>query len=82
MKQVSIAVPEEEIDWARSRVEAGEFPSIDAYFSELAHRDRASAEEVAWLQTEIDKGLASGVDPRQSFQVFNEVRAKYLNSDG
>jgi Arc/MetJ-type ribon-helix-helix transcriptional regulator len=82
VKQVSIAISEDEIEWARSRVAAGEFPSIDAYFSELAQRDRASAEEIVWLQAEIDKGLRSGIDPRAPHQVFNDVRTKYLNPNG
>ena len=82
MKQVSIAIPDDEIDWAQSRVAAGEFASIDAYFSALAQRDRASAEEVSWLQAEIDKGLASGIDARSAGQIFADVRSKYFGHDG
>jgi hypothetical protein len=82
MKQVSIAIPDDEIDWAQSRVAAGEFASIDAYFSDLAQRDRASAEEMGWLQAEIDKGIASGLDARTPKQIFADVRTKYFMRDG
>jgi len=82
MKQVSIAIPEDDIGWAKSRVAAGEFASVNAYFSQLARRDRAEAEEAAWLQGEIDKGLASGVDSRTPKQVFSDIRAKYLSKNG
>jgi Arc/MetJ-type ribon-helix-helix transcriptional regulator len=82
MEQLSIALPEDDIGWAQSRVSAGEFASVDAYFSELAQRDRAEAHEFDLLQDEIDKGLVSGVDPRGAAQIFREVRAKYLGENG
>ena len=78
----AIAIPEDDLRWAKSRVAAGEIDSVEAYFSQLAKRDRAEAEESAWLQGEIDKGLALGVDPRSSRQIFAEVRAKYLGVGG
>ena len=78
MSKLSLAIPDDDLGWAESRVKAGEFESIDAYFSELARRDRAEAAEAEWLQAAIDKGLASGTDPRASVDIFREVRAKYL----
>lgn len=82
MTKLNIAIPEDEIGWVQSRVAAGEYASIDAYFSQLAKRDRAEAEETAWLQGEIDKGLASGIDPRKPAQIFSYIRAKYLGENG
>ena len=78
----AIAIPEDDLRWAKSRVAAGEIDSVEAYFSQLAKRDRAEAEEAEWLQGEIDKGLASGVDPRSSQHIFADVRAKYLGLVG
>jgi antitoxin ParD1/3/4 len=82
MTKLNIAIPEDEIGWAQSRVAAGEYASIDAYFSQLTKRDRAETEETAWLQGEIDKGLASGIDPREPAQIFSDIRAKYLGENG
>lgn len=82
MKQVKIAIPDDDIGWAQSRVAAGEFANLDSYFSELARRDRAEAEEATWLQGEIDRGLASGRDARASQQIFHDVRAKYFGPNG
>ena len=78
MPAANIAIPEDDLRWARSRVAAGEIDSVEAYFSQLARRDRAEAEEAEWLQGEIGKGLASGVDPRSSRQIFSDVRARFL----
>ena len=74
----AIAIPEDDLRWAKSRVAAGEIDSVEAYFSQLAKRDRAEAEEAAWLQGEIYKGVAAGVDPRSSRKIFADVRAKFL----
>ena len=54
MTKLNVAISEEDIGWAKSRVAAGE----------------------------IDKGLASGVDPRSSRQIFADMRAKYLGENG
>ena len=80
MEQVNIS--QADIDWAASRVAAGEYPSVEAYFSALTQRDRAEAEETEWLQREIDKGLASGMDPRAPAEIFGDIRAHHLRDPG
>jgi antitoxin ParD1/3/4 len=82
MSNLNLAISDDEIGWAQSRVAAGEFASIDAYFSQLAQRDRAEAEEAAWLQEALEKGIASGVDERSSAQIFSDIRTKYLDQNG
>ena len=82
MPKLNLAISDDEIGWAQSRVAAGEFASIDAHFSQLAWRDRTEAEEAAWLQDAIDKGLASGVDGRTSAQIFSDIKTKYLGQNG
>ena len=78
----SVVLPDSDLDWARSRVEAGEASSVEAFFSDLARRHREEAEESAWLQREIDKGLASGVDPRPAEQIFRDVFRSRFGVDG
>lgn len=82
MSKLNLAISEDALGWAKSRVDAGEFSSIDAYFAELARRDQTEAEEAEWLQAAIDKGVASGRDPRASTDIFREIRAKYLGLNG
>lgn len=82
MSKLNLAISDDEIGWAQSRVASGAFDSIDAYFSQLARRDRAEAEEAEWLQDAIDKGLASGIDERTSARIFSDIRTKYLGQNG
>jgi Arc/MetJ-type ribon-helix-helix transcriptional regulator len=82
MIHVALSIPEAELGWARSRVEAGEVASLDALVADLLRQKREEAEDAAYVQAAIDEGLASGVDPRPAEQIFAEVRAKYFGRDG
>lgn len=81
MIHAPLHLPEEATRWAQSRVDAGEAPSVEAYFAELARRDREQAEEAAELQAAIDKGVASGVDPRSADEIFREIFQKHFGVD-
>jgi antitoxin ParD1/3/4 len=78
MTNLALQLPEAELGWARSRVAAGQAPSIDAYFADLARRDREQAEDLAYVQAALDEGDASGIDPRSIDEIFDEIEAKYL----
>ncbi|WP_375427161.1 type II toxin-antitoxin system ParD family antitoxin [uncultured Sphingomonas sp.] len=81
MIHVALSIPEAELGWARSQVEAGKAPSVDAYFADLARRDQEEAEEITRIQALLDEGDASGVDPRPGEQIMAEVRAKYFGAN-
>jgi antitoxin ParD1/3/4 len=78
MAQMNISVPNGLKQWAEQRVADGSYASTSDYVRDLMRRDREAAAELAWLQTEIDHGMASGVDQRPVAQVFADIRAKYL----
>jgi antitoxin ParD1/3/4 len=75
MTKLGIAIADDEIGWAQTRIATGEFANIDAYINQLIRRDRAENEETAWLQAEIDKGRASGLINRDASEVLREVMA-------
>jgi Arc/MetJ-type ribon-helix-helix transcriptional regulator len=77
MDRLSIDLPSEELAWAQSRVAAGEKESLDAYFRDLAARDRADAGAEQFIDEALAEGEASGIEPREHKQIFNELRAKY-----
>ena len=82
MIHVALSIPEAELGWARSRVEAGEAASLDALVADLLRQKREEAEETAYLQAAIDKGLASGVDPRSSDEIFRDLFRTHFGVDG
>lgn len=75
MAKFGIAIADDDIDWAKSRIASGDYIDLDAYISQLIHRDRTEIEEAAWLQIEIDKGRASGLIDRDASEVLREVMA-------
>lgn len=75
MTKLGIAIADDEIGWAQTRIATGEFANIDAYINQLIRRDRAENEETEWLQAEIDKGRASGLINRDASEVLREVMA-------
>jgi antitoxin ParD1/3/4 len=78
MAQMNISVPDGLKQWAEQRVADGSYASTSDYVRDLMRRDREAAAELAWLQQELDHGLASGVDPRPVEQIVADIRAKYL----
>ena len=78
MIHVALSIPEAELGWARAQVEAGEAASLDALVADLLRRKREEAEEAAWLNAELAKGEASGVDPRSVDEIFDEIEAEFF----
>jgi antitoxin ParD1/3/4 len=82
MVQMNISVPDSLKGWAEQRVRDGRYGSTSDYLTDLMQRDHDAAAELAWLQSEIDRGRASGVDPRAPSQVISDVIAEYHPRNG
>ena len=81
MVSIAVVLPEDTARWAQSLVDRGEAPSVAALLAELARRERDQDEEAAWLNAEIAKGTASGVDPRSADEIFRDVFRKHFGVD-
>ncbi|MFM9977771.1 MAG: type II toxin-antitoxin system ParD family antitoxin [Sphingomonadaceae bacterium] len=73
MAQMNISLPEGLKAWTESRVAEGDYSSTSDYIRDLVRRDREAARELAWLQTEIDGGLASGVHPGTPLEIVEGI---------
>ena len=63
-------------DWIARRVASGAWPDAEAYLNDLVARDRADAEKLATLKTEIAKGLASPTSPHSLDEIFAIAMAR------
>lgn len=76
MAQMNVSVPEGLKAWAEARVAEGRYSSTSDYIRDLMRRDQEYAAKLAVLQAEIDKGFASGVDPRPVDEIFEDIRQR------
>lgn len=76
MPQLNVSLPEGLKKWAEARVAEGRYSSASDYIRDLLRQDQDRAAELRWLQAEIDKGLASPIDPRSPSQIIADVIAE------
>jgi antitoxin ParD1/3/4 len=76
MAQMNISVPDGLKGWAEKRVSEGRYADASDYVRDLMRRDQEHAQEVAWLQSEIDEGRASGIIDRDASEVLDEIMAE------
>jgi antitoxin ParD1/3/4 len=82
MAQMNISVPDGLKDWADKRVAEGRYSSTSDLVRDLIRRRQEEEAQLAALQAAIDKGRASGVDPRPVAQIFEDVVRKYHQKHG
>ena len=73
MAQMNISVPEGLKQWAEQRVAEGRYSSTSDLIRDLIRSRQEVEAELAALQAAIDKGRASGVDPRPVAEIFESI---------
>lgn len=76
MAQINVSVPHGLKAWIDEQVSSGRYSSASDVIRELLRRAQTEAEELAWLQAEIDKGRASPIIERDAEEVLDEIMAK------
>lgn len=75
MATMNISLPDQMKEWVDTRVEGGSYSSASDYVRDLVRKDQ---EHIAWLQREIDKGIASGISDRTPEEIFKHARQRAL----
>lgn len=76
MAQLNISVPDGLKDWAEKRVAEGRYSSTSDLIRDLIRSRQDEEAQLAELQAAIDKGRASGFDPRPADEVLRDIMAK------
>ncbi len=76
MAQMNISLPSGLKAWADQRVAEGRYSSTSDLVRDLIRSRQDEEAKLAWLQAEIDKGRASGVDPRPASEVLRDIMSK------
>jgi antitoxin ParD1/3/4 len=80
MATMNISLPDQMKEWVDTRVEDGSYSSASDYMRDLVRRDRERTEAIAWLQTEVDRGRASGISDKSVDEIFSEAREKAITA--
>ena len=75
MATMNISLPDQMKEWVDTRVEGGSYSSASDYVRDLVRKDQ---EHIAWLQREIDKGIASGISDRTPEEIFKHARERAI----
>lgn len=76
MAPMKLALPKGLKQWAERYVAQGHYPSIDEYIAALVENDRAQQEKRDWLDSELQKGLDSGISKRTLKQIHTDHRKR------
>lgn len=76
MAQINVSLPDGLKKWVDDQVATGRYSSASDYIREILRRVQDEADELAWLQAEIDKGLASPVVEQDALEVLDEIMKK------
>ena len=76
MAQMNISLPDGLKKWAEMRVAEGRYSSTSDLVRDLLRREQERTDDVAWVQTMIDEGLASGTCEKDAFEVLDELIAE------
>jgi antitoxin ParD1/3/4 len=83
MAQINVSLPDGLKKWVDEQVATGRYSSASDYIREVLRRVQDEADELAWLQAEIDKGLASPIIEQDASEALDEImegnRAKYAD---
>jgi antitoxin ParD1/3/4 len=82
MAQLNVSVPEGLKRWAEQRVAEGRYSSTSDLIRDLMRRRQEEEAQLAALQAAIDKGRASGVDPRPAAEIFESIKNDYRAKHG
>lgn len=85
MVRKTITLPQPMDKWVKSQIDAGRYANDSEYVRDLIRRDQDAAKRNRQAATELRKliqeGLDSGVSPRSSQEIFEDVKAR-MRGDG
>ncbi|MDP3314578.1 MAG: type II toxin-antitoxin system ParD family antitoxin [Devosia sp.] len=75
MATMNISLPDQMKEWVDTRIGGGTYSSASDYMRDLVRKDQ---EHIAWLQREIDKGIASGISDKTPEEIFKHARQRAI----
>jgi antitoxin ParD1/3/4 len=76
----TITVTDQQDDWIKSRIAAGEFTNDSEYIRDLIRRDQARFSEIEAIRAALIEGEESGISDRTPQEVREAVKKRLRNN--
>ncbi len=77
----TITLTEQQGEWVKARIAAGDFTNDSEYFRDLIRRDQARNGQLEALRAALVEGEQSGISPRSVEDILSAARER-LKADG
>ncbi len=77
----TITFTQQQDDWIKAQIEAGEFTNDSEYLRNLVRQDQAKSVEFLSLKSKLVEGLESGVSNKTLSDIMKDVEAR-MKKDG
>ena len=77
----TITLTEQQGEWVKTRIAAGDFTNDSEYFRDLIRRDQARNAQLDALRAALIEGEQSGISPRSADDILQSARER-LKADG
>lgn len=72
----TITLTQQQDNWIKAQIEAGEFTNDSEYLRNLVRQDQAKSVEFLSLKSKLVEGLESGVSNKTLPEIMKEVEAR------
>ncbi|WP_166387164.1 MULTISPECIES: type II toxin-antitoxin system ParD family antitoxin [unclassified Polaribacter] len=77
----TVTFTEQQDQWIKAQIEAGEFTNDSEYLRNLVRQDQAQNSDFISLKIKLQQGLDSGVSSKSLPEIMKEVEAR-MKQDG
>jgi len=77
----TVTFTQQQDDWIKSQINAGEYTNDSEYLRDLVRRDQAKKGKYNALKSAIQTGLESGISEKSVPDIMNEVENR-MRADG
>lgn len=77
----TVTFTEQQDNWIKAQIEAGEFTNDSEYLRNLVRQDQAKNNDFISLKMKLQQGLDSGVSSKTLPEIMKEVEAR-MKKDG
>ena len=81
IRRKTITITDQQNDWIKSRIAAGEFTNDSEYIRDLIRRDKARLSEIEAIRAALIEGDESGISDKSAYEIREAVKLRLSKND-